>query len=155
MYSCYRKDEAFNPDVFLTAAAAILSEYSEAVIRYVTDPRTGLPSRQKWPPQASEIKEACEDRRIYLLERAKREAGPYREPIPREPIAMRQAKARDEFVGHPVLAENITPEQFQDRAKKQEFPAGSRYVAILGTVYGPKFTYGQDDGRRPPKESGE
>ena len=60
MFSCYRKADADTPEIFLDAAAAILAEYPDEIIVRVTDPRVGLPSRLKWPPQPSEIKEACE-----------------------------------------------------------------------------------------------
>lgn len=57
---------------------------------------------------------------------------------------------RREYNGRAVLETGISIEQFRSRAK--EFPLGSEYVAALGTVFGPKFTYGADEGRRPPKD---
>jgi hypothetical protein len=60
MYGCYRKAEADDATIFLDAAAAILSDYPDEVILLVTDPRTGIPGKLKWPPQPSEVKEACE-----------------------------------------------------------------------------------------------
>jgi hypothetical protein len=74
MYDCYRKDEAHNPEVFSAAVAVILTDFTKEVIDYVTDPRTGLPGSSKWPPQPSEVKEACESR-AYELHRQKVRAG--------------------------------------------------------------------------------
>lgn len=72
MYGCYRKDDACDPQTFLDAAAAILADYPDDVIIVVTDPRSGLPGKIKWPPQPQEVKQACEtieaprrDRRAY------------------------------------------------------------------------------------------
>lgn len=66
MYGCYRREEAADATVMLDAAAAVLADYTPDVIRYVTDPRTGLQSRLKWPPVIAEIKEACEKRNSEL-----------------------------------------------------------------------------------------
>ncbi len=61
MFACWRKTDADTPEVFLDAAVAILSDYPDEIIIKVTDPRTGLPSKLKWPAQPSEVREACED----------------------------------------------------------------------------------------------
>lgn len=60
MYGCYRRSESYDPEIFAAAAAAVLSDYSLDIVDYVTDPRTGLPSRLKWPPEAQEIRSACD-----------------------------------------------------------------------------------------------
>lgn len=60
LFGCYRKDEANNPEIYTAAIAATLRGFETKVIDLVTDPRTGLPSRCKWPPSVSEVKEACE-----------------------------------------------------------------------------------------------
>lgn len=66
LLGCYRRDEANNPEVYIAAVAAVLSEFQPDVIEYVTDPRTGLPRTSKWPPNPAEVAEACEARRRYL-----------------------------------------------------------------------------------------
>jgi hypothetical protein len=60
MYGCFRRDDAADADIFMDAAIAILADYPDDVIIRVTDPREGLPSQQKWPPQPHEVKTACE-----------------------------------------------------------------------------------------------
>lgn len=60
MFGCFRRDDAADPEIFLDAAIAILTDYPNDVIMAVTDPRTGIPGRQKWPPQPCEVKDACE-----------------------------------------------------------------------------------------------
>lgn len=39
---------------------AILENYSEMVVRLVTDPWRGLPGKLKWLPSTAEVREACE-----------------------------------------------------------------------------------------------
>jgi hypothetical protein len=60
MYACYRREDAAQAETMLDAVAAVLAEYPEEVIRLVTDPRTGLPGRMKFPPAVAEVREACE-----------------------------------------------------------------------------------------------
>lgn len=60
MFGCYRKQDANDPEIYVAAVTAVLSEYPREVIESVTDPRTGLPSRLKWLPTVAEVKEACE-----------------------------------------------------------------------------------------------
>lgn len=60
LIGCYRKVEADDPEVYASAIAMVLSDYPEQVVMRVTDPRTGIPGRIKYPPQLFEIREACE-----------------------------------------------------------------------------------------------
>ncbi len=39
----------------------ILEQYPDEVIKFVTDPRTGIQRRSKWPPSIAEIVEACDE----------------------------------------------------------------------------------------------
>ena len=75
IFSCYRKDETQDPEVYVAAVAAVLSGYPETVIDYVCDPRTGITGTNKWLPSVSEIKEACDvyaNRIAQDIERKKR-----------------------------------------------------------------------------------
>ena len=53
--------------------AAILSDYPDAVILAVTDPRTGVQTRQKWRPLPYELKQACEAEMAPLRRQWQRE----------------------------------------------------------------------------------
>jgi hypothetical protein len=77
MFSCYRKDEAHDPAVYVAAAAAVLGCYPTKVIDRVTDPRTGLPSDLKFLPSVAEIREAC-DRAAILIDKM---SEPKRRPV--------------------------------------------------------------------------
>src|SRR5208337_2593031 len=60
MFGFYRRDEANDPDHYAGGIAAILSDYPRSIVEYVTDVRTGVASRIKWPPSPADVKEACE-----------------------------------------------------------------------------------------------
>jgi len=60
MYGCYRRQDADDAVTMLDAVAVVLAEYPQSVMATVTDPRTGLPGKSKWPPSVPEVREACE-----------------------------------------------------------------------------------------------
>jgi hypothetical protein len=66
MFGCYRRGDASDPDTYVAAVAAVFSSFSEDVVFYVTDPRTGIPGDLKWLPNVAECKEACLRRQGYL-----------------------------------------------------------------------------------------
>ncbi len=76
MFGCYRKSEASDPEIYAAATAAVLSEYSREVVDYVTDPRTGLPSRLKWLPSVFEVREACDNHALHLSRLARNNTVP-------------------------------------------------------------------------------
>lgn len=62
LFSAYRTDQYADPDGFLTSLGAVLEQYPNEVIVYVTDPRTGIQRGQKFPPTIAEIVAACDGR---------------------------------------------------------------------------------------------
>jgi hypothetical protein len=50
----------------MMSLGAILEQFPDEVVIYVTDPRTGIQRRSKWPPTISEVLEACEDHKLHL-----------------------------------------------------------------------------------------
>ena len=72
LFSYYRKDEVANARMFFTGIVAVFTDYSPDVVRYITDPRTGLQRRIKFLPSIAEIVEACDER---VVEIAKQEEG--------------------------------------------------------------------------------
>lgn len=66
LFSAYRKDDFADPEGFVTQLGAILCDFQEDVVNYVTSPKTGIQRRSKWPPAISEILEACEAHRDFL-----------------------------------------------------------------------------------------
>ncbi len=77
MFGRYRKGDANDADGYIEGVTAILALYPPDVVQKVTDPRIGLPSKLKWLPQPSEVKDECEfwmmPRRIHEREQATRE----------------------------------------------------------------------------------
>jgi hypothetical protein len=66
MFACYRKADASDPEIYAAAVAAVLNDYPPEVIDYITDPRTGLPSKSQWLPSVFEVRRACEEHQDYL-----------------------------------------------------------------------------------------
>ena len=62
LFGCYRKGEANDPEIYTAAIAATLAEFTDDVVEFVTDPRTGLPATCKWLPTVAEVREACKKR---------------------------------------------------------------------------------------------
>jgi hypothetical protein len=102
LFSCYRRDEAHDPKVYVAAAAAVLGCYPVKVIERVTDPRTGIASDIKFLPNIAEIREAC-DRAAILIDKM---AEPKRRAIP--------------YVPPPVLPGQIDSNEFARRVAAGE-----------------------------------
>lgn len=66
MFGCYRKAEASDPEIYAAATSAVLAEYPQEIIDYVTDPRTGLPSNSQWLPSVFEVRKACNEHADWL-----------------------------------------------------------------------------------------
>lgn len=110
LFSCYRRDEAHDPEIYVSAVAAVLSEYPAAVVESVTDPRTGLASENKFLPNVAEVREAC----TKTAARMQRLSEPKR--VVRE------------FVPPPVLPGQITSTEFfklVDQGKTKPRPIGA------------------------------
>ena len=59
LMSSYRKTDYQNPEGFIATLGAILEDYPPEIVEFVTDPKTGIQRRCKWPPTPAEIVEAC------------------------------------------------------------------------------------------------
>src|SRR5882724_5673204 len=88
MFGCYRKGDANDPDVYVAALTIVLSGYPEHVIRAMTNPDSGLPSKHTFLPSVAEVKKACEE---YIR--------PEREFQARQVRIKQQLKDREEFDG--------------------------------------------------------
>lgn len=86
LFSAYRKDDFADPEGFVTQLGAILCDFPEDVVNYVTSPKTGIQRRSKWPPAISEILEACESHRDFLTRvRTEKPVVAVRLPPPERP----------------------------------------------------------------------
>ena len=55
----------------MVSLGAVLEGFPDEVITHITDPRTGIQRRMKWPPTISEVIEACEQHQDFLAKLAK------------------------------------------------------------------------------------
>ena len=62
IFSGYRADQFSDPEGYIDSLNLVLGQYPNDVIKYVSDPRTGVQRGCKWPPTIAEIIEACEKR---------------------------------------------------------------------------------------------
>lgn len=74
LFGSFRKGDANDPDTYVMAITAILSEYDPAVIKRVTDPRLGIARKSKWMPNPAELSEACDEAKLALKHEADMEA---------------------------------------------------------------------------------
>ena len=60
LMGCYRKGDAADPEIYVTAIAAVLERYPARVVEEVSDPRTGIAGRSNWLPTVAEVRTECE-----------------------------------------------------------------------------------------------
>jgi hypothetical protein len=78
LFGGYRKGDANDPDRYIGSVIAVLSDYPEDTVRYVTDPRTGVSNKfPDYMPNAPQVRQACEDhygptRRAFEVEAKER-----------------------------------------------------------------------------------
>ena len=60
MLSCYRRDDAHDPAIYLRAVVSVLMKHPSEVVMAVTEPASGIPSKVKWLPSVAEVVDACE-----------------------------------------------------------------------------------------------
>ncbi len=68
LFGCYRRGDANDPETYVAAVAAVLAMYDPAIIREVTDPRSGIQTTEKfasWMPNAGELKIHCDGVAAY------------------------------------------------------------------------------------------
>jgi hypothetical protein len=67
LLSGFRRDDCADPDLFYAQLGAILEDYSESVIIYVTSPKTGVQRSCKYTsPSIAEVVAACERAKVIL-----------------------------------------------------------------------------------------
>lgn len=59
----YRRNDANDPDSYVTAIMMVLSQFPRAIVEFATDARTGIQSQEKFksfPPNSGEVSEFCD-----------------------------------------------------------------------------------------------
>jgi hypothetical protein len=62
LFGAYRADQYADPDGFMMQLGVVLEQYSDEIVVYVTDPRTGVQRGSVWPPSIAEVVRACNAR---------------------------------------------------------------------------------------------
>ena len=86
LFASYRADQYADAEGFMTSLGAVLEQYQDEVIRYVTGPHTGIQRRLKWPPTINEVVEACDEHQDFLA-RARKPRAVARLPPPPNGLA--------------------------------------------------------------------
>jgi len=60
LFLAYPKNDYDDPDGAFATFARVLEDYSDFVIRYVSDPKTGIQRHCKFPPRIAELVERCD-----------------------------------------------------------------------------------------------
>jgi hypothetical protein len=89
IFSAYRTDQYGDPEGYIDSLNLVFGQYPNEVIKYVSDPRTGVQRGCKWPPTIAEIVAACDARmgeiaRLERLQNWGRQDEPKRLEAPRE-----------------------------------------------------------------------
>lgn len=94
--------------------------------------RTFVPSIAEFVQEARRQQEVAAMRKRPALPPPVYRSG----PIP--PFMMARQKLLAENAHLPALFEDINFDQFKRLSKERQIPVGAKWVAALGTVYGPK-----------------
>jgi hypothetical protein len=107
LFGCYPAGSANDPEMFITAAAAMLASYPELVVERVCDPLRGLPAKNKFLPAIAEIREACEREMIWhdAVERRERERRHTAQVLAPAPPATDESRRRVRQLADELLAE--------------------------------------------------
>ena len=121
LLGCFRKGDAADPETYVKAITAIFSGYDEEIVRGAIDPRYGLPSKAKFLPTVSEVRDECE------LLMAPRYAAAKRLAAEHETLARREKpRSEEEQAEYDAEHEKISSrydsfrEEVRERAEKVE-----------------------------------
>jgi hypothetical protein len=107
LFGCYPAGSANDPEMFITAATAMLASYPELVVERVCDPLRGLPMKSKFLPAIAEIREACEREMVWhdAVERRDRERRHTAEVLAAPPSPTVESRGRVKAMAAELLAE--------------------------------------------------
>jgi hypothetical protein len=107
LFGCYPRNEANDPETFITASTALLASYPELVVERVCGPVRGLPAKSKFLPAIAEIRAACELEMVWhdavdRRARDRRHTAQVLEPLP---TPSEESRRRVRALADGVLAE--------------------------------------------------
>lgn len=62
IFSAYRTDQYGDPEGYIDSLNLVFGQYPNDVVKYVSDPRTGVQRDCEWPPTIAKIVAACDAR---------------------------------------------------------------------------------------------
>ena len=62
MFSGYPQSDFTDPVGAALSMCSVFEDYADELIKFATDPKTGLQRRYKWPPKIAEVVEFCNER---------------------------------------------------------------------------------------------
>lgn len=71
LFLAYPRSDYDDPDGAVVTYGAVLEDYSDGIIAFVTSPKTGIQRRLKFAPRVAELVTAC-DEAAAILERTRR-----------------------------------------------------------------------------------
>lgn len=132
---------AGNPDLTMKTYEAVLADAtSQAVVEAALRFTSGDVKDQskKFAPSVAEFVEEVRRRQEYIDVRNRpRLPAPTYTPGPLAPFQVKRQKALAENAHLPVLVEDCTFDQFRHLSLTKQIPVGAKWVACLGTIYGP------------------
>lgn len=66
MFSGYPQSDFTDPAGAALSMCSVFEDYSDELIKFATDPKTGVQRRHKWPPKIAEVVEFCDERVTYI-----------------------------------------------------------------------------------------
>jgi hypothetical protein len=124
-----------------TFEAVLRDASSEAVIRAANRFCAGEVKDQslKFAPSVAEFSQEVKQCAEYLelLARPRLPPPPKYIPGPLAPFQIKTEQARQANAHLPILFENITFDEFRKMSAARQIPAGAKWVAALGIIYGP------------------
>ena len=138
LFGCYGRNDANDPDVYVTAAAAVLSHFPEDLIIEATSPDQGMQVLQfkKFPPNVGEIRSYCDALLLSPRYRARTEAlagfqGKTYKGTPVQDLR---------WNGHPLTSRQIEQlldrEAFENEERDPSKPTYEQLQAKYGKTFG-------------------
>jgi hypothetical protein len=66
MFSGYRTSDFADPAGAALSMCSVFEDYSDEIIKFATDPKTGVQRRCKWPPTINEVVAFCDEKIEYI-----------------------------------------------------------------------------------------
>jgi hypothetical protein len=66
MFSGYATSDFADPAGAALSMCSVFEDYSDELIKFATDPKTGVQRRCKWPPKIAEVVAFCDERIEYI-----------------------------------------------------------------------------------------